>query len=155
MLKILIIGFSIIAFNVILQAIAGTLWLRKIKIILEKWKDNISNYRMFRILVFSFLYLTFLHLAHAFIWAVSIDVLPKTNVDFDTFGDIFYYSVVTFTTLGYGDLTISSEWRLLSGFEAINGIMLIGWSTALMYSLIQNIYKSIHEINDKKTRDAS
>jgi hypothetical protein len=53
--------------------------------------------------------------------------------------------MVTFTTLGYGDISLTSEWRLLSGLEAINGIMLIGWSTAMMFSLIQNIYKKIND----------
>lgn len=143
MFKILIIGFLIVAFNVILQATASMYWLDKTKSILSKWQNNITHLRMFRILILSFLYLTFLHIIHAFIWAVSIDLLPKTSVDFNTFGDTFYYSIVTFTTLGYGDMTISSEWRMLSGFEAINGIMLIGWSTALMYSLIQGLYRAI------------
>jgi hypothetical protein len=148
MFKILIIGFLIVAFNVVLQAAASMYWLDKTKATLNKWQNNVTHLRMFRILIFSFLYLTFLHLIHAFVWAVSIDLLPKTGVDFSTFGDTFYYSVVTFTTLGYGDMTISSEWRMLSGFEAINGIMLIGWSTALMYSLIQGLYRYTNKGSD-------
>lgn len=149
MLRILLTGFLIVALNVVLQAIASMLWLRQTKKTLEQWKSNITNSRVFSILIISFLYLTFLHLTQAFIWAFCIDILPLASIGFKTFSDTFYYSAVTFTTLGYGDLTISSEWRMLSGFEAINGIMLIGWSTALMYSLIQNIYKAIQENNDR------
>jgi len=142
MLKILVIGFSVIAVNVILQALASTFWTRRTAAAIEKWHEEINSKRAITILILSFLFLTVIHLIHALVWAIFIGVLPATKVDFVNAGDLFYYSVVTFTTLGYGDLTISSEWRMLSGFEAINGIMLIGWSTALMYSLIQRIFRS-------------
>lgn len=149
MFKILVIGFAVISINVILQAFASTFWTRRTATAIEKWNNEITNKRAISILILSFLFLTLVHLIHALVWAVFIGWLPATKVDFATPGDLFYYSVVTFTTLGYGDITISSEWRMLSGFEAINGIMLIGWSTALMYSLIQRIFrstfKSIHK----------
>jgi len=43
--------------------------------------------------------------------------------------------MVTFTTLGYGDITLSSDWRRLSGLEGINGMLLIGCSTAMLFAL--------------------
>jgi hypothetical protein len=49
---------------------------------------------------------------------------------------------VTFTTLGYGDITLNSEWRVLSGFEAINGILLVGWTTAFLYAVIRRTWGS-------------
>jgi voltage-gated potassium channel Kch len=57
--------------------------------------------------------------------------------EFDTIEKAIYFSLVTFTTLGYGDITISSANRILAGLEAINGILLIGWSTAYMFSVVQ------------------
>jgi len=48
------------------------------------------------------------------------------------FEDALYFSTVTFSTAGYGDITLSQQWRLLSSLEAINGFMLIGWSTAYL-----------------------
>ena len=53
-----------------------------------------------------------------------------------------YFSFVTFTTLGYGDLTLSDGWRLLSGIEALNGILLDGWSTAVLFAVVQRIWQS-------------
>lgn len=147
MLKILLIGFVIIAINVILQAIASIYWARKTVTLTEKWRSNLTNARIFQLLILSFLFLTLLHTIHSLVWACSLYILPVVQADFASFHDIFYYSIVTFTTLGYGDMTISSEWKILSGIEAINGIMLIGWSTALMYSLIQNITKHIRKTN--------
>jgi len=145
MFKILIIGFAIIAFNVVLQALASILWSRKTLEIIEEWQMKLTNLRMLRLLIFSFLFLTLLHTIHSLVWAFCLYYVPTIHSDFASFHDIFYYSIVTFTTLGYGDMTISSQWKILSGIEAINGIMLIGWSTALMYSLIQNIYKTLRE----------
>ena len=53
-----------------------------------------------------------------------------------------YFSFVTFTTLGYGDITLSEGYRLLSGIQALNGILLVGWSTALMFAVVQKIWQS-------------
>ena len=51
-----------------------------------------------------------------------------------SFEDALYFSTVTFSTLGYGDITLSPEWRLFSSLEAVNGFLLIGWSTAFLVS---------------------
>lgn len=147
MLKILLIGFIIIAINVVLQAIASIYWARKTVFYTKKWASTFTTFKMFRLLIFSFLFLTLLHTLHSLIWAYSLYLIPIIQSDFSSFQDLFYYSIVTFTTLGYGDMTISSEWKIMSGIEAINGIMLIGWSTALMYSLIQNITKYLRKTN--------
>ena len=147
--KVLIIGFVIITFNVIIQALGTVLWIKKVRLFKGKWRKYLTNKGVLLLLITSSLYLTLLHIVHAFIWAFCIYLMPESHIDFANFFDIFYYSLVTFTTLGYGDLTISTDWKLLSGIEAINGIMLIGWSTALMYTLIQNIFKTLTAKDDK------
>jgi len=55
-----------------------------------------------------------------------------------------YFSMVTFTTLGYGDVTLPDDWRLLASFEAANGIMMFGWSTALVAAFIQRLVPGRH-----------
>lgn len=148
MFKILVIGFSIVAINVVLQALTTTYWVKSILRNLDKWHKEINKRRMAGLLIFSFFLLTLLHTIQALIWAAIMYQIPLIQPDFANFWDTFYFSIVTFTTLGYGDMTISSEWKLLSGIEAINGIMLIAWSTALMYSLIQNIFRTIRLKNE-------
>ena len=59
-----------------------------------------------------------------------------------------YFSMVTFTTLGYGDVTLPPDWRLLASFEAANGIMLFGWSTALIAAVIQRLAPDRHHGHD-------
>jgi len=48
-----------------------------------------------------------------------------------------YFSTVTYTTLGFGDITLDGAWRLLSSFEAANGLLMFGWSTALVFAAVQ------------------
>jgi hypothetical protein len=57
--------------------------------------------------------------------------------------EALYFSLVTFTTLGYGDVTLSEEWRLLGAFQAANGIIIFGWTTALIVALLQQISANI------------
>ncbi len=51
-----------------------------------------------------------------------------------------YFSMVTFTTLGYGDVILDDDWRLLASFEAANGIIMFGWTTAIVMSAIRQIF---------------
>jgi len=51
-----------------------------------------------------------------------------------------YFSAVTFTTLGYGDVVLDGSSRLLSSLEAINGIIMFGWSTAIVIAAVQRVY---------------
>ena len=50
--------------------------------------------------------------------------------------------MVTFTTLGYGDVLLDEEWRLLASFEAANGIIIFGWTTAIIIAIVQQQYFS-------------
>jgi hypothetical protein len=61
---------------------------------------------------------------------------------FDQLEEALYFSIVTFTTLGFGEITLSEEWRLLSSIEAANGIIIFGWSTAIVMAVVQKTYFS-------------
>lgn len=63
-----------------------------------------------------------------------------------SFGEALYFSMVTFTTLGYGDITLDENWRLLSSFAAANGTLMFGWTTALIMALVHRLY--VHDTND-------
>ena len=68
-----------------------------------------------------------------------------------------YFSMVTYTTLGYGEIVLGEQWRLLASFEAANGILLFGWSTAVILAAVQRIYfgeimKSPHSTESDQTK---
>lgn len=59
----------------------------------------------------------------------------------ETFERALYFSMVTYTTLGYGDIVIDQKYNLLSSFEAANGIIMFGWTTAIVIASVQKLYE--------------
>jgi hypothetical protein len=53
-----------------------------------------------------------------------------------------YFSAVTYTTTGYGDLVLPDEWRLVGGVEALTGILMCGWSTGIFFALVSRMYRA-------------
>jgi hypothetical protein len=70
----------------------------------------------------------FLHGMEIWLWAFAFDTIGAIQ-GFDT---ALYFSTVTFSTVGYGDVTPTKEWRLFAALEAIDGFILIGWSIAFL-----------------------
>ena len=54
--------------------------------------------------------------------------------------DYFYFSIATYTTLGIGDLHPSGAVRLVAGLEALNGLVLIGWSASFTYLTMEQFW---------------
>jgi len=75
-------------------------------------------------------------LIESFVWAIPYLVL---NV-IDSIEKAIYFSMVTYTTVGYGDVVLPATWRLLSSFQAANGIIMFGWTTAIVMTAIREIY---------------
>jgi hypothetical protein len=69
------------------------------------------------------------------IWSVLLQALKL----FPTLERSFYFSAMTFTTVGYGDVVLPECWHLLSVGLALNGLLMAGWSTALLVFVVQRI----------------
>ena len=82
-------------------------------------------------------------LIEAGVWAVTYNVLGAIS----EFEEALYFSTVTYTTLGYGDVVLEDQWRLLSSFEAANGIIMFGWTTALIIVAIHQFSRTLKKIN--------
>jgi voltage-gated potassium channel Kch len=59
---------------------------------------------------------------------------------FPDFRTSFYFSAVTYTTVGYGDLILPDQWRLLAAAEALTGILMCGWSTGVLFAVVSRMY---------------
>ncbi len=53
-----------------------------------------------------------------------------------------YFSAVTYTTTGYGDLVLPQDWRLVGGIEALTGILMCGWSTGFLFAVVSRMVRS-------------
>ena len=67
------------------------------------------------------------------IWAFALYALEI----FITFEASVYFALVAFTTLGFGDILLPQEWRLLSGISAANGLLMIGLLTAILVETLR------------------
>ena len=140
MLLNVLLGLLIIGFTVVIQAIGTNYWLKLFISAQKRLSTDEFKKRTVRILILTSSFLISLHLVQASIWALLYLLLPGVT-EFQTFEKAVYFSLVTFTTLGYGEITIESGNRILAGLEAVNGIILIGWSTAFMFFVYQEILK--------------
>lgn len=75
--------------------------------------------------------LTIAHFIEVAVWAEVYLLLGVIRPQ-----DCYYLAFVNFTTLGYGDIVPVHEWRLLGPITAANGMLLFGWSTAVMFAVL-------------------
>jgi hypothetical protein len=75
------------------------------------------------------------HLLQVALWAVALLLCGTTS----TFEFAFYGSAQNYTALGYGDFVLPQRWRLLGPLEAINGLLLFGLSTAVMFAVLSRL----------------
>jgi hypothetical protein len=75
------------------------------------------------------------HLTQVALWAVVLLIIGEMA----TFEEAFYLSAENYTALGYGDIALSERWRLLGPLEAVNGLLLFGLSTGVMFAVLSHL----------------
>ena len=58
---------------------------------------------------------------------------------FDGFENALYFSTISYSTVGYSDVHVATDWRLLGAFESILGVILLGWSTSFFFRMLGRI----------------
>ena len=101
-------------------------------------KQKLHLQRQFYPVAAIVLIMFFVSLIEVLVWAITYLLLNAV----DGFEQALYFSMVTFTTLGYGDVLLEEQWRLLASFEAANGIIMFGWTTAIVMAAVHHIYFS-------------
>jgi hypothetical protein len=80
---------------------------------------------------------TGLHILEACIWAVFYcwhQLFPNAET-------ALYFSLGSYTTIGYGDVVLPEKWRLLGTLEGITGVLLCGLSTAFIFAVVNALFK--------------
>ena len=78
------------------------------------------------------------HLAEIGVWALGYALLDVTPPG----ADRFYFAFVNYATLGYGDIVPVADWRLLGPMTAMNGVLLFGWSTAVIFEALRRAVRT-------------
>jgi hypothetical protein len=73
------------------------------------------------------------HVLEVLVWARSYQIVGAAPAD----SNPVYFAFVNYTTLGYGDIVPVAGWRLLGPMTAMNGVLLFGWSTAVLYAVLR------------------
>jgi hypothetical protein len=92
-----------------------------------------QTFRLMAVMIASVIVLMIAHLAEVLVWSLAyaiFSVAPEGS-------DIVYFAFVNYTTLGYGDVTPVERWHLLGPMAAMNGVLLFGWSTAVIFEVLR------------------
>ena len=89
-------------------------------------------------------FLLITHLVEAGVWALAFrgaGMLPD-------FATALYYSLTSYSTVGFGDVVLPGGARSLGPIEAVAGVLMMGWSTAVIVAVVQKIYRETSEVAD-------
>lgn len=146
MLRGLLAGFTLVSLSVVIHIIGLVLladWLIKHRPMVEREFRVIRNASL---LISVFTVIVILHLVETFIWAAFYDL-------WSIFGDLetsWYFSLGTYTTIGYGDVVLPARWRMLGGLEGISGVLLCGLSTAFLFTVVNEMFA--HRVQHRSAR---
>ena len=82
------------------------------------------------------------HTLEVFVWALAYAVVGAAPAG----SDLLYFAFVNYTTLGYGDITPVQAWRLTGPMTAMNGILMFGWSTAVLFEVLRKTLEHLASI---------
>jgi hypothetical protein len=91
--------------------------------------------------------LLLLHLVEASVWALFY-LLVGGQPDLES---AIYFSLTSYTTVGYGDVVLPEPWRLLGPLEAAVGVLMLGWSTGVIVAVIGTIYRRLFGLSGNDT----
>ena len=129
----LLIGGFLMALCVIIHA-SGVTW--ALKWVSRRAETAQQFWRGLSLFVLVAAWMILLHLFEITVWAAFYSwkgAMPE-------FQSALYFSAVTYTTTGYGDLVLPPEWRLVGGVEALTGILMCGWSTGFFFAIASRLY---------------
>ena len=138
-----LVALALLAACVVVQSVGMLVlihWLTRLRRVLE----SPSAIRRVGLLVRLFLWIVLLHLTQVGLWAV---VFWRAR-ELPTLETAVYFSLVTYTTIGFGDVVLGPSWRVLAGIEGLTGMLLVGWSTAFVFAVVNRMYEHWRQVHD-------
>jgi hypothetical protein len=129
----LAIGMFIIVINAVLQAEMFSFYARRMERVMLLLRYRFRRFANTAAIVVGVLFVMLVHSLQVWIWAITFQTVGA-------FGEMepsLYFSLVSFSTVGFGEITLGPDWRLLSALTAANGFISFGWSTAYMVEMVR------------------
>src|SRR5215468_6193066 len=131
MLRQLLVGAGVSACNIVIHALvmAVVLWVTRIVGSKKTWHPWLL---LIAVMIATVSVLMVAHASEVIVWSLAYAIVNAAPDN----ADLVYFAFVNYTTLGYGDVTPLAKWRLLGPMTALNGVLMIGWSTALIFEVL-------------------
>jgi hypothetical protein len=132
MLRQLLVSIAVSVCNIAVHAIvmAAVLWVVRVA---DQRATQRQSPRLIGVMIATVSIFMAAHIAEVFIWSLAymmVGAAPPGT-------DFIYFAFVNYTTLGYGDVTPIERWQLLGPMTAMNGVLLFGWSTAVIFAVLR------------------
>ncbi len=142
-MSLALVALALVAACVIVQS-AGMLllihWLARVRHVLESPRVI----RRIGLLLRVFLGIVLMHLVQVGLWAVVFWQARELS----TMETAVYFSLGTYTAIGFGDVVLGPGWRIFAGIEGLMGLLLIGWSTAFGFTVVSRMYDHWRRVHD-------
>ncbi len=129
----ILIGMLVIAVTVAFQAEMLAFLNRRLEAMITFERRFLRRYANTGVIITTVLFILGVQLINVMAWAMTFLAVGA----FDALEPAVYFALVSFTTAGFGDITLRPDWRLLSGLTTANGFLMFGWSTAYMVELMR------------------
>ena len=132
MIRLILCALALTAVTVIMHGIGTVASYRRTMALWTKHRDRARPLSVDLVLARLVGLLLLLHFAEALVWAlflVQVGALPNLET-------AAYFSLTSYTTVGYGDVVLPEHWRLLGPIEAAVGVLMLGWSTGILVAVI-------------------
>jgi len=131
MLRQMIFGGAVSLANIAVHALVMVIILGARKIVHARVPSQ-PTFRLTWIMIVVVAILMVAHLAEVALWSAAYAIVDAAAPG----TDYLYFAFVNYTTLGYGDILPAERWRLLGPMTAMNGVLLFGWSTAVIFNVL-------------------
>jgi hypothetical protein len=131
----LLLGIGTLLVSLLSYVVAAALIVRLLVYLIRKGYAGRRLWKNVAVMLIVSLVTALVHLSQIAVWALALLMCGETS----SFENAFYGSAQNYTALGYGDFVLSERWRLLGPLEAINGLLLFGLSTAVMFAIMSRL----------------
>jgi hypothetical protein len=132
MLRQYLVGAAASVCNIAIHAVVMVAVIKVTRIV-DELATSRQTLRLIAVMIATVTVLMIAHLAEVLVWSLIYAAASAAPAG----TDLIYFAFVNYTTLGYGDVTPVERWHLLGPMTAMNGVLLFGWSTAVIFEVLR------------------